>query len=44
VNGIQRARPGITVVPQRVAMEPNAPAPPPASPQVQGGSGPPASS
>ena len=39
VNGIQRARPGITVAPQRVAMEPKAPAPPPASPQVQGGSG-----
>jgi RND family efflux transporter MFP subunit len=39
VNGIQRARPGITVAPQRVAMEPKTPASPPASPQVQGGSG-----
>ena len=44
VNGIQRARPGITVAPQRVAMEPKAPMPPPASPQVQGGSGSPANS
>ncbi len=44
VNGIQRARPGITVAPQRVAMEPKAPAPAPASPQVQGGSGSPANS
>jgi RND family efflux transporter MFP subunit len=40
VNGIQRARPGITVTPQRVAMEPKAaPAPAPATPQVQGSSG-----
>jgi RND family efflux transporter MFP subunit len=38
VNGIQRARPGITVTPQRVAMEPKA-APAPATPQVQGSSG-----
>jgi len=39
VNGIQRARPGITVTPQRVAMEPKAaPAPAPASPQAQGSS------
>jgi multidrug efflux system membrane fusion protein len=44
VNGIQRARPGITVTPQRVAMEPKAPAAAPASPQAQGGSGSPASS
>jgi RND family efflux transporter MFP subunit len=39
VNGIQRARPGITVTPQRVAMEPKAPTAAPTSPQVQGGSG-----
>src|SRR5262245_33062388 len=38
VNGIQRARPGITVVPQKVAMEPNAPA----GSQPPGGSGGPA--
>src|SRR5262249_44621151 len=44
VNGIQRARPGVTVNPQRVAMEPKAPAATPASPQVQGGSGSPTSS
>jgi RND family efflux transporter MFP subunit len=44
VNGIQRARPGVTVNPQRVAMEPKAPAAAPASPQVQGGSGSPTSS
>jgi len=43
VNGIQRARPGITVTPQRVAMEPKSPAAAPPSPQVQG-SGSPASS
>jgi len=44
VNGIQRARPGITVAPQRVAMEPKPPASAPASPRAQGGSGSPASS
>jgi RND family efflux transporter MFP subunit len=44
VNGIQRARPGITVTPQRVAMEPKAPAAAPASPKVQGGPGSPANS
>jgi membrane fusion protein, multidrug efflux system len=39
VNGIQRARPGITVTPQRVAMEPKPPAAAPASSQATGGSG-----
>jgi RND family efflux transporter MFP subunit len=44
VNGIQRARPGITVTPERVAMEPKAPASAPAGSQEPGGSGAPASS
>jgi RND family efflux transporter MFP subunit len=44
VNGIQRARPGVTVTPERVAMEPKPPAPAPASPQATGGSGAPAGS
>ena len=47
VNGIQRARPGITVTPQRVAMEePKAPAPPaaPTGSQASGSSGAPAGS
>jgi len=47
VNGIQRARPGITVTPQRVAMEePKAPAPAaaPTGSQASGNSGAPAGS
>jgi membrane fusion protein, multidrug efflux system len=44
VNGIQRARPGITVTPQRVTMEPKAPASAPAGSQAPGGSGAPAGS
>jgi membrane fusion protein, multidrug efflux system len=44
VNGIQRARPGVTVTPERVAMEPKPPASAPASPQATGGSGAPAGS
>jgi RND family efflux transporter MFP subunit len=32
VNGLQRARPGTTVTPQKVSMQPGAPAPPPAAP------------
>src|SRR5262245_10998182 len=39
VNGIQRARPGITVIPQRVAMEPNAPPAAPTGSQASGASG-----
>ena len=39
VNGIQRARPGITVTPQRVAMEPKAPPAAPTGPQASGASG-----
>jgi RND family efflux transporter MFP subunit len=42
VNGIQRARPGITVAPQKVAMEPKAPAGAPTGSQAPGGSGAPA--
>jgi RND family efflux transporter MFP subunit len=42
VNGIQRARPGITVTPQKVAMEPKAPASAPTGSQAPGGSGAPA--
>jgi RND family efflux transporter MFP subunit len=44
VNGIQRARPGITVTPQRVAMEPKAPASAPTGSQASGGSSAPAGS
>jgi RND family efflux transporter MFP subunit len=44
VNGIQRARPGITVTPQRVAMEPKAPPPAPTGSQASGGSSAPAGS
>src|SRR5262249_27010682 len=44
VNGIQRARPGITVTPQKVAMESNAPPAPPAGSRVLGGSAAPAGS
>ncbi len=31
VNGLQRVRPGVTVTPQKVAMRPQAPTPPPAA-------------
>ena len=42
VNGIQRARPGITVAPQKVAMEPKATAGAATGSQAPGGSGAPA--
>jgi len=42
VNGVQRARPGITVAPQKVAMEPKAPAGAATGSQPPGGSGAPA--
>jgi len=44
VNGIQRARPGVTVTPQRVAREPKEPPSAPTGSQASGGSGAPAGS